>query len=357
MNNPFYSIIIPIYNVATEYFEECLDSILNQTMGDFELILVDDGSRQECAEMCDEYAGKDKRIKVIHQENQGVSSARNNGIKNACADWIMFVDADDWLEIDSLERLSKRVDEKYDILMFRCIRESADKSKVMDYGIETEHFYDLTQFESKEFMYRRVMRVPNAQKQRTEPMYYSWDKVYSRRFLTENCLQYPVGLAKSEDKVFIAWCLEKAKGFYHIDDALYHYRMNDESVCHRYSANMDKQRMMLAERLAPIAERMDAELGKLSANSSYHNISYDYMRFIFGMITDVLYLKFYHKDNPDKKNRRRDALKFIRTSPFKDSIKEVSYGELSSRAKLKKLLLSMNMVTTFCVLSQKYRKM
>ncbi len=357
MDHPYYSIIIPIYNVAETFFEECVNSILNQTMGDFELILVDDGSRSECAAMCDAFAEKDARIKVIHQENRGVSAARNNGIQAAAAEWIMFVDADDWIETDALERLQRQIDSKYDILMFRCIRETGTQSKVMDYGIETGRLYDLTQPEDKEFMYRRVMRVPNAQKQRTEPMYYSWDKVYRRAFLTENEICYPVGLAKSEDKVFIARCLEKMHCFYHVDDALYHYRMNDASVCHRYSANMDAQRLMLAKMLVPMAEKMDAELGGMCGDPSYHNVSDDNKRFLFGLITDVLYLKYYHKDNPDKKNRRREALQFMHTSPFRESIKEVPYRGMSSRAKIKKFLLSLNMVTTYCLLSRKYRKM
>ncbi|MBE6846699.1 MAG: glycosyltransferase [Ruminococcus sp.] len=357
MNHPFFSVIIPVYNVAQTFFEECISSILNQTMGSFELILVDDGSRAECAAQCDAFAEKDARIRVIHQENQGVSVARNNGILAACADWIVFVDADDWLELDSLERLYSRLDSKYDILMFRCIRETETMSKVMDYGIETDRLYDLTQFESKEFFYRKVMRVPNAQKQRTEPMYYSCDKVYRRAFLMENEIRYPVGLAKSEDKVFITRCLEKMHYFYHVDDALYHYRMNDASVCHRYSANMDEQRLMLAKMLVPMANNMDAELGEMSGDASYHHVSDDNMRFIFGLLTDVLYLKYYHNDNPDKKTRRREALRFMHTSPFRESIKEVPYRGMSSRSKIKKFLLSLNMVTTFCLLSRKYRKM
>lgn len=96
------SVIVPIYNVA-RYLPVCLDSILAQTYRDFELILVDDGSPDECPAICDEYAGKDGRIRVIHKRNGGVSSARNAGIKISCGKFIVFIDPDDYIDADLLE--------------------------------------------------------------------------------------------------------------------------------------------------------------------------------------------------------------------------------------------------------------
>ena len=93
------SIVVPIYNVE-KYLHECVDSILTQTFTDFELILVNDGSQDNSGAICDEYVSKDKRIKVIHQVNQGVSVARNNGIKCATGRLIGFVDADDYIAPD-----------------------------------------------------------------------------------------------------------------------------------------------------------------------------------------------------------------------------------------------------------------
>lgn len=96
--NPFkISVIVPVYNVE-KYLSRCIDSILSQTFTDFELLLVDDGSTDKSGEICDEYAKTDARIKVFHTENRGVSAARNLGIKEASADWISFVDSDDWVE-------------------------------------------------------------------------------------------------------------------------------------------------------------------------------------------------------------------------------------------------------------------
>lgn len=99
---PTVSVIVPVYNVE-KYIHRCVDSILEQTFSDFELILVDDGSPDNCPSICDEYAAKDSRIRVIHQENRGLSAARNGGMDAACGTYLMFVDSDDWLRKDTLE--------------------------------------------------------------------------------------------------------------------------------------------------------------------------------------------------------------------------------------------------------------
>lgn len=356
MIKPFFSIIIPVYNIAQEYLKCCIDSLLNQTMSDIEIILVDDGSVAECAELCDKFASCDERVKVIHQENQGVSVARNNGILAATADWIMFVDADDWVELYACERLKDELENKaYDMLMFRGIRESKS-TYVMEYGLEFTKVYNLCEVKDKEFLYRRVMQVPNSQNKTLTLLYYSWDKVYRREFLLENNLKYPVGLAKSEDKVFIALCLTKAKTFYHIDEALYHYRINAESVCQRYSNNMDTQRIKLTKELAPVAEYMNSEISLLLNQPNYNKLINDYERFVFGILTDVLYLQFYHKDNPNKKGRRKEAIKFLRSEPIKTIINKIPYSILSNNAKMKKLFLKYGLVSSYCYLSKKMRK-
>ena len=98
---PIVSIIIPIYNVKEKYLRKCIESAIDQTLKEIEIILIDDGSQDKCGEICDEYADKDGRIKVIHKENGGVSSARNRGLEQAVGEYIMFVDADDYMELDA----------------------------------------------------------------------------------------------------------------------------------------------------------------------------------------------------------------------------------------------------------------
>ena len=102
------SVIVPVYKVE-KYLRRCIDSILNQTFNDFELILVDDGSPDNCGKMCDEYAKSDNRVTVIHRKNGGLSAARNSGIEwafnNSDSEWITFIDSEDWVHADYLKIL------------------------------------------------------------------------------------------------------------------------------------------------------------------------------------------------------------------------------------------------------------
>ena len=102
--NKLISIIIPVYKVE-EYLEKCVDSVIKQTYDNLEIILVDDGSPDNCGKICDQYSKKDKRVKVIHKENGGLSDARNAGIDISRGEYISFIDSDDYVEIDYIETL------------------------------------------------------------------------------------------------------------------------------------------------------------------------------------------------------------------------------------------------------------
>ncbi|AQP45765.1 glycosyltransferase family 2 protein [Tessaracoccus flavus] len=101
MNTPAISVIVPVYNVAP-YLTQCLDSVLAQTFGDFELLLVDDGSTDGSSALCDAYAARDDRVRVVHQPNAGLSAARNAGLKLALGEFITFLDGDDWFDAATL---------------------------------------------------------------------------------------------------------------------------------------------------------------------------------------------------------------------------------------------------------------
>ena len=115
MKQPAISIIVPVYN-AEKYLRRCIDSILSQSLTDFELILIDDGSTDRSPLICDEYATRDKRIRLIHKKNDGVSAARNDGIDIAQGEFITFVDSDDWVDEVYLYTLLQY--KQYDIVFF-----------------------------------------------------------------------------------------------------------------------------------------------------------------------------------------------------------------------------------------------
>lgn len=127
---PLLSLIVPVYNTSS-FLPACINSLLSQSFQDFELVLVDDGSTDISGRICDEYAKKDSRVKVYHKVNGGVSSARNNGMDNACGEWIYFVDSDDELLPGGLQTLVAGICDDVDIVgggyerldpMVNCLR-------------------------------------------------------------------------------------------------------------------------------------------------------------------------------------------------------------------------------------------
>lgn len=126
--SPKVSVIVPVYNVE-KYLDRCVNSLVNQTLNDIEIIFVDDGSPDGCPAMCDEYARKDGRVHVIHKMNGGLSSARNDGLKHVTAEYYMFVDSDDWLDIETCKVCyEKIVALDADCLMFSYIKEFGNHS-------------------------------------------------------------------------------------------------------------------------------------------------------------------------------------------------------------------------------------
>lgn len=118
MNQPLVSVVIPVYNVE-KYIDRCITSVVNQTYGNLEIILVDDGSHDSCPAICDEWAKKDSRIKVIHKENAGAGLARNTGVDNSDGEYVLFVDSDDYIDTETVKRcVSAAQNDGSDIVMF-----------------------------------------------------------------------------------------------------------------------------------------------------------------------------------------------------------------------------------------------
>lgn len=173
---PKASVIVPVYNVEA-YLEKCVQSILRQTEQDFELLLVDDGSTDSSGQLCEELAKKDSRIRVIHQENQGLGGARNTGIREAKGDWLLLVDSDDWIEPEILEKsLEAGLREEADMVMFpfRSVDEEGRELAVFRENVPLDRALSLK--ERKDIL----LTAPVA-----------WNKLYRTAFFRETGLAYP----------------------------------------------------------------------------------------------------------------------------------------------------------------------
>lgn len=183
MEAPVFSIIVPVYKVET-YLDKCVRSLTNQTEKNLEILLVDDGSPDNCPAMCDAYALEDPRIRVIHKKNGGLSDARNAGIAAASGKYLIFVDSDDTIEEDTCQRLLPFTEGNYDIIIGdgKCL--GADKY--------LSHGYTAQCLSGQEYLHLAFQSRPM-------PMT-AWLYIYSRSFLTENHLQFKYGIAHEDEE-------------------------------------------------------------------------------------------------------------------------------------------------------------
>ncbi len=219
------SIVVPIYKVE-DYLEDCVSSILNQTYKNLEIILVDDGSPDNCGKMCDEFQKKDNRIQVIHKENGGLSDARNAGIEIATGKYIMFVDSDDLMEITACEKLYNEAEsKKADMVIGNFIYVDDDgtpwssevfpKSKYKNFKLSIKDYGD-------------SFYVMNSA---------VWNKIFRLDFIRKNEMKFVVGIP-GEDAPFTTLYFIKSENVYYIDDVVYKYRQraNTSSISNNCTA-------------------------------------------------------------------------------------------------------------------------
>lgn len=212
VNKPLVSIIVPIYNVEP-YLIRCLESISRQTLSDFEVILVDDGSPDKCGEICDSYAQKDARFKVIHQPNGGISNARNSGVKMAQGQYLGFVDPDDYIVADMYEKLlNEMIAKDTDIVI-------CDHFRLEKEGIIPRHSF------AHDFVLDRneAMRLVASDRMSS----YLWCKLYKRILFAQ--VQFPEG-QDFEDLSVLHEIIHAAEKIAYIHDCLYYYFINPKGV-------------------------------------------------------------------------------------------------------------------------------
>lgn len=218
--NPLVSIIVPVYKVE-EYLDRCIESIVNQTYSNIEIILVDDGSPDRCPQMCDEWAKKDNRIKVIHKENGGVSSARNAGIAIAKGEWLWFVDSDDTVQINALEELAEYFNTA-DLIVFNA--------KNDELYTKNEKFFD-----SYYFRYQFGF----------EP----WNKLYKKSIIVDNDLRFDTEENVGEDLLFNITYYQYADKYKFSTSKYYNYRVREDSAMQSNNEKRLEQQLRLYSKI------------------------------------------------------------------------------------------------------------
>lgn len=211
-NEPLISVVVPVYNVEP-YLRKCVDSILGQTYRNLEIILVDDGSPDGCPAICDEYAEKDRRVKVIHKLNGGLSDARNVGMESAIGKYLMFVDSDDWLEVNSVKILLKAS------LKYNAQLVIGGTRRVEDVTLRT--------MKAENDGTLQVLSNTQAMSNFFQNGCAAWGRLYLREIHDD--IQFPTGEI-NEDEAIVLLLLERCKTVVIVGEVVYNYRYRPESI-------------------------------------------------------------------------------------------------------------------------------
>ncbi len=246
------SIIIPVYKVE-KYLEKCIQSVINQTYENLQIILVDDGSPDNCGKICDEYAKKDHRIEVIHKSNGGLSDARNKGLEIAKGEYIGFVDSDDYIEADMYEvlyNLLKQYNADVSICNFYTVSQGKISIKNADNGINEYNRIEIL---------KEILLDRNIQS-------YAWNKLYKKELFDE--IKYPIG-KKYEDIGTTFYLLEKCNKVVVTGKSEYYYINRQDSIVNNVTEST------ITDYIEVIMQRYDYIEENIKELSSYNK---DYLK-------------------------------------------------------------------------------
>lgn len=309
--NPIISIIIPVYNVE-KYLHQCLDSILKQTFQDWECILINDGSSDKSGEICDEYAQRDSRFKVIHKTNRGVSSARNTGLDEAKGQWICFVDSDDRMTEDALEyMLGVNTSTEADVCICTLVKS----------GLHTFDRTILTGQELEELIWACLTYQTDRYSQKGLLVDGPCAKLFRASIIKDNNIRYVNGLCKSEDALFTAeyYCFASCVVLDPLQ--IYFYTVNPNSICHTYN----KSHICMLGTLLKLEDELVRKY--LSSLAKFENV------IKIRAFTALLQVLFESNAHRRPLKERIDALRLFFSSREVDSIiKSTQYTEIKPYA-------------------------
>lgn len=254
MSHPKISLIIPVYNVE-KYLERCMNTVLAQTLEEIEVILVDDGSPDNCPQLCDEYETKDKRVRVIHKANGGLGFARNSGLEVATGEYVAFIDSDDYIDLKMYEDLYLHAKSNGMDAVF-CGFKIESRSGIWSSSSEVDAF---TIFEGKGLTNFMLDMVASAKEEAIERKYYMsvWHAIYRRSIIEKNNIRFlSEREIASEDIPFQVDFLRAASGVAYLPNNYYYYCHNGTSLtatfCSKKFQRFKELRNVLIDKLSGI---------------------------------------------------------------------------------------------------------
>ena len=312
-SKPFFSIIVPVYKVE-KYIYNCVDSVLGQTYHNYEIILVDDGSPDNCPAICDKYKDNDKRIKVIHKKNGGLSDARNYGIKHSCGQYILFIDSDDFLcDENALLKIKQRID--------------AGKSDVLVYG-HKKTYESIKKSDKEKKKNKNVKNVLIEEMiKHNQFKACAWDKAINRQLIDRYQIEFPINMY-SED---ISWCaniLMHTNKYDLICENLYAYRQREGSITKKLSR----------KNITDIIEQI-IEVAQKGQDNENKDILYNYLAYEYAVLLGLIRTKGLRKQIDKKLENKIYEMKWLLRYSKSNKVKFVRIIEIIVGIKNTSLIL------------------
>lgn len=258
---PKISVIVPVYNVE-KYLDRCIQSILNQTLKELEIILVDDGSPDNCPALCDEYAQKDARIKVIHKKNEGLGFARNAGLNLASGKFVSFLDSDDWVAPAMYETLYRVAEKMKCDTVYCSLQYYYSKDKIIPFEEVGQEVFFRGRKSVDSFLLDMLAPLPSYRSD-VKYMVSVCKAIYLRKIIEDNQLRFvSEKVVASEDMFFHVRYLKLAENVGFIPEYFYNYFQNECSITHTYTE--DK-----IERLKRFIQEMHSLFAEYFAEEDY----------------------------------------------------------------------------------------
>ncbi|WP_335871162.1 glycosyltransferase family 2 protein [Bacillus sp. 2205SS5-2] len=313
-----FSIVVPMYN-SERYIGDCIESVLNQTERDFQLIIVNDGSTDACGNIADRYASMDPRIRVIHQKNEGSFHARINGVDNALGEYILFLDADDKLKEFALEKIKEHTYQyEADIFIFRA--DYFNSSGVV--SASEKVFEDGTIFEGrkKKILYEKFTQDASLN--------HLWIKAIKKECFNNDIVRHYPSILMGDDVLYTLEPLTNAKRIKYIDEVLYNYRISSTSMTKKFQPNV-YQGFKTIDKI----RREYLSKWELDTENYMKLLNRRVLKNISGIIM------YSPTDITGKEKEFLDTLKEIQTDSYFYEIYKTSYRELSLLRKIPLFLL------------------
>lgn len=303
------SIIVPVYN-AEKQLHHCLDSILNQKYKFIELILINDGSTDRSGKICDEYAYKDNRIKVIHQRNQGPSKARNVGISVATGDYIQFVDSDDTIEINMTSKMVDDINDNVDLVIcgYKSVNKSGSKTIIKEYSTTLNGTYCKNDFLSN-LGYLISQGLVNS----------PCNKIYSSRIINKFNLSFDESINMGEDLLFNLMYFNYCEKVKISNECLYNYLLfNENSLTINYKSGFFENQIFLYNKIKEF----------LLENNCYKEKNKYFIE--LGYVFNIVYCLdnlFHGNSSLDKTQRKKEIHKIVNDEWLLESLGYFKYSD------------------------------